>query len=208
MELRSSNCKLNPLPPDPFRHQDSAIARVTQRGRGGAESLYDTSVGGGADRCLPHRPGIAHDPSRTSRLQHRLAKFSSLRGKSRRARGHAIFTSDFRCQANALNSMAFQRVLRGRQQCVLWKYGHWHSANIKEWAEFLLTRNSDVKKKGGKFSRRNPLKNTNSFSRNSRLSQTNFCARNCCVGRTDRHLMGSPKPRLRVGAFFIRTPRE
>jgi hypothetical protein len=27
----------------------------------------------------------AHDPSRTSRLQHRLAKFSSLRGKSRRA---------------------------------------------------------------------------------------------------------------------------
>ena len=27
MELRSSNCKLNPLPPDPFRHQDSAIAR-------------------------------------------------------------------------------------------------------------------------------------------------------------------------------------
>ena len=22
MELRSSNCKLNPLPPDPFRHQD------------------------------------------------------------------------------------------------------------------------------------------------------------------------------------------
>src|SRR6202047_4594366 len=47
----------------------------------------------------------------------------------------------------------------------------------------------------------------NSFSRNSRLSQTNFCARNCCVGRTDRHLMGSPKPRLRVGAFFIRTPR-
>jgi hypothetical protein len=133
---------------------------------------------------------------------------ASLRGKSRRARGHAIFTSDFRCQANALNSMAFQRVLRGRQQCVLWKYGHWHSANIKEWAEFLLTRNSDVKKKGGKFSRRNPLKNTNSFSRNSRLSQTNFCARNCCVGRTDRHLMGSPKPRLRVGAFFIRTPRE
>ena len=47
----------------------------------------------------------------------------------------------------------------------------------------------------------------NSFSRNSRLSQTNFCARNCCVGRTDRHLMGSPKPRLRVGAFFICTPR-
>src|ERR1700730_4776573 len=40
------------------------------------------------------------------------AKFSSLRGKSRRARGHAIFTSDFRRQANALNSMAFQRVLR------------------------------------------------------------------------------------------------
>src|SRR5438132_11940786 len=24
--LRSSNCKLNPLPPDSFRHQDSAIA--------------------------------------------------------------------------------------------------------------------------------------------------------------------------------------
>jgi hypothetical protein len=26
--LRSSNCKLKPLPPDPFRHQDSAIAPV------------------------------------------------------------------------------------------------------------------------------------------------------------------------------------
>jgi hypothetical protein len=76
---------------------------------------------------------------------------ASLRGKSRRARGHAIFTSDFRCQANGLNSMAFQRVLRGRQQCVLWKYGHGHSPNIKEWAEFLLTRNSDVKKGGEIF---------------------------------------------------------
>ena len=31
MELRSSNCKLNPLPPDPFRHQDSAIAQPVIR---------------------------------------------------------------------------------------------------------------------------------------------------------------------------------
>src|ERR1700730_12904765 len=56
---------------------------------------------------------------------------------SLRRRGMA---SDFRCQANALNSMAFQRVLRGRQQCVLWKYGHGISFN----AEFLMS-----KKRGG-----------------------------------------------------------
>src|SRR3984893_4637002 len=68
------------------------------------------------DRRLPRSPEIGDQFTRPEPEESDWASFrensASLRGKSRRARGHAIFTSDFRRQANALNSMAFQRVLR------------------------------------------------------------------------------------------------
>jgi hypothetical protein len=45
MESRLSDRKLNPLPPDPFRHEDSAIALMTSWGYTDEANLYFAFVG-------------------------------------------------------------------------------------------------------------------------------------------------------------------
>jgi hypothetical protein len=90
----------------------------------------------------------AHDPSRIARLQPRSARTPLAQSKSRRAGERADFHQRFSLSGYYAEFYGFQRMFR----CVLWKYGHRHSANIKQSGpEFLLTRNSDVEKKGGNF---------------------------------------------------------
>src|SRR6202023_4209573 len=81
LELRSSNRKLKPLPPDPFRHQDSAIAQ--SHNGSGRSQLIERS------RQIAEKLG-AHAPDKVKATLMALfcrVEISSDRGDITRSRG-------------------------------------------------------------------------------------------------------------------------